>query len=87
MSLKLRLGFPMNYMIWNSRCTSSKFFPSLVREIKNHYNMDFLALLDTRLDENKTQKIISQLGFQDHSFILVEGYSGGIWCLWNLRVR
>ena len=73
----------MNYMIWNSRGTGLKSFPSLVREIKKQYKLDFLAILETRANASKTERIIRQLGFSKFTFSAAEGYSGGIWCLWE----
>ncbi|XP_028786380.1 uncharacterized protein LOC114742276 [Neltuma alba] len=74
-------------MIWNSRGTGTKTFPSLVQELKKHFCLDFLALLETRSDKLKTERRIGSLGFQEYTFIEAEGYSGGIWCLWNAGVR
>ncbi|XP_028793353.1 uncharacterized protein LOC114749054 [Neltuma alba] len=74
-------------MIWNSRGTGSKTFPSLIQEIKKFYHLDFLALVETRSDKQKTEQRIGRLGFQDYTYINTEGYSGGIWCLWNAGIR
>ncbi|KAK4265157.1 hypothetical protein QN277_026243 [Acacia crassicarpa] len=73
----------MNYMIWNSWGTSSRSFSSLVREINKYYKLDFLAILETRSNVTKSKRKIRQLGFSKYSFTAAEGYSGGIWCLWE----
>ncbi|KAK4265131.1 hypothetical protein QN277_026221 [Acacia crassicarpa] len=77
----------MNVMIWNSRGIGSKSFPSLVRELKQYYKLDFLAILETRSDMIKTERRIRSLGFNNYSFIAAKGYSGGIWCLWEQGSR
>ncbi|XP_028758817.1 uncharacterized protein LOC114717788 [Neltuma alba] len=77
----------MNFMIWNSRGTGSKAFPNLVQELRRHYHLDFLALLETRADKQKTEQRISRLGFQEFSFTEAVGFSGGIWCLWGAGIR
>ena len=68
-------------MIWNSRGTRAKSFPSLVRELKKYHKLDFLAVLETRSDALKTERRICNLGFNNFSYTAAEGYSGGIWCL------
>ena len=73
----------MNYMIWNSRGTGSQSFPSLVRELKKYYKLDFLAIFETRSNAVKADRRIRQLGFSKYSFTAADGYSGGIWCLWE----
>lgn len=73
----------MNFMLWNLRGTGSKSFPSLVRDLKTHYKLDFLAILETRSDELKTEQQIQKLGFSKCDFTVAGGYSGGIWCLWE----
>ncbi|XP_028768574.1 uncharacterized protein LOC114726176 [Neltuma alba] len=74
-------------MIWNSRGTGAKSFPSLIKDLKKHFVLDFLALVETRSDKQKTEKRIGGIGFHDYTFIEAEGYSEGIWCLWNAGVR
>ncbi|KAI9119274.1 hypothetical protein K1719_009949 [Acacia pycnantha] len=61
----------------------SKSFPSLVRELKKHYKLDFLDILETRSDEMKTNQCISKMGFSNYSCTAAEGYSEGIWVLWE----
>ena len=68
----------MNYMIWNSRGTGSKSFPSLVRELKTHHKLDFLAIVETRSDMENSARRIRSLGFNNFTFTAAVGYSGGI---------
>ncbi|XP_028770189.1 uncharacterized protein LOC114727667 [Neltuma alba] len=65
----------------------AKTFPSLIQELKNHFCLDFLALVETRSDKQKSERRIGSLGFQGYTFIEAEGFSGGIWCLWNAGVQ
>ncbi|XP_028773622.1 uncharacterized protein LOC114730681 [Neltuma alba] len=58
-----------------------------VNDVPNSENLDFLALVETRADKSNTEKRIGRLGFQDYTYIEAEGYSGGIWCLWNTGIR
>ncbi|KAK4279950.1 hypothetical protein QN277_011644 [Acacia crassicarpa] len=73
----------MNYMIWNARGTGAPSFPALVRDLKNHYQLKFIAILETRCAKEMSSRRASQLGFTNMELIDCEGYSGGIWCLWD----
>ncbi|KAI9108637.1 hypothetical protein K1719_020284 [Acacia pycnantha] len=67
----------------NSRGTGAKSFPALVRDLKTHYRLDFIAILETRCTREVSQGRAQQLGFPNMELIDYEGYSGGIWCLWE----
>ena len=73
-------------MIWNSRGTGSKSFPSLIREMKSYHKLDFLAIVETRADMLQSERRIKSLGFHEFSFTAAEGFSGGIWCLWDVSI-
>ncbi|KAK4267368.1 hypothetical protein QN277_024155 [Acacia crassicarpa] len=76
----------MNYMIWNSRGTGAPSFIPLVRDLKTHYQLDFIAILETRCTKEAASQRASQLGFPNMEIIECEGYSGGIWCLWETNI-
>ncbi|KAI9075717.1 hypothetical protein K1719_042333 [Acacia pycnantha] len=73
----------MNFLIWNSRGTEAKTFPALVRDLKAHYQLNFIAILEIRCTKEASKRRASQLGFPNMELIDCEGYSGGIWCLWD----
>ncbi|KAK4258548.1 hypothetical protein QN277_004989 [Acacia crassicarpa] len=73
----------MNFLIWNSRGTGALSFPALVRDLKTHYRLDFIAVLETRCTKEASLSRAQQLGFPNMELIDCEGYSGGIWCLWE----
>ncbi|KAF7842450.1 RNA-directed DNA polymerase [Senna tora] len=62
---------------------ASKSFPSLVRDLFNIYNLDILTLYETRTSGERATKIIQRCGINNFIRIEAEGYSGGIWILWN----
>ncbi|KAK4279552.1 hypothetical protein QN277_011317 [Acacia crassicarpa] len=76
----------MNYMIWNARGTGARSFPALVRDLKNHYQLNFIAILETRCAKELSTGRSRNLGFPHMELIDSEGYSGGIWCFWNRTV-
>ncbi|KAK4284543.1 hypothetical protein QN277_001360 [Acacia crassicarpa] len=73
----------MNYMIWNSCGTDAHSFPALIRDLKNHYKLNFIAILETRCAQQMAPIRAQQLGFGNMEIVDCEGYSGGTWCLWD----
>ncbi|KAI9121850.1 hypothetical protein K1719_007240 [Acacia pycnantha] len=63
--------------------TGAKSFPALVRELKNHYKLDFIAIVETMCSKEMSVARANQLGFPHMELVDCEGYSGGIWCLWD----
>ncbi|KAK4257610.1 hypothetical protein QN277_007174 [Acacia crassicarpa] len=76
----------MNYMIWNARGTGARSFSALVRDLKNHYQLDFIAILETMCAKELFAGQARNLGFPHMELIDSEGYSGGIWCFWDRTV-
>ncbi|KAI9071136.1 hypothetical protein K1719_046899 [Acacia pycnantha] len=66
--------------------TEAKSFPALVRELKGHYKLDFLAIVETRCSKEMSVTGANQLGFPNMEIFDCEGYSGGIWCLWDHNI-
>ncbi|KAK4270935.1 hypothetical protein QN277_019699 [Acacia crassicarpa] len=73
----------MNYMIWNSRGTGAPSFPALIRDLKKHYQLNFMAILKTRCTHQLARTRAQLMGFPNMEIVDCEGYSGGIWCLWD----
>ncbi|KAI9086897.1 hypothetical protein K1719_031058 [Acacia pycnantha] len=61
----------------------AKNFPALVRDLKTHYQLGFLAILETMCTQEASVGKVQQLGFPNMELIQCEGYSGGIWCFWE----
>ncbi|KAK4279997.1 hypothetical protein QN277_011683 [Acacia crassicarpa] len=73
----------MNYMIWNSCGIGARSFPALIHDLKDHYKLNFIAILETRCAQQMALIRAQRLGFADMEIVDCEGYSGGIWCLWD----
>ncbi|KAI9126639.1 hypothetical protein K1719_002235 [Acacia pycnantha] len=67
----------------HGRGTGAKSFPALVRDLKAHYQLNFIAILETRCSMDMSQQRASNLGFPHMELVECEGFSGGIWCLWD----
>ena len=73
-------------MSWNSWGTRSKALPNLIREMIRSHNVNLFAVLEPRVSGNKVENHIKRMGFQSSVRINSEGYSRGLWVLWNLEV-
>ncbi|XP_052107411.1 uncharacterized protein LOC127740479 [Arachis duranensis] len=73
----------MNILAWNCRGVSSKGFPIMIRDLTYRYNLKLCILLETHVSGTKVEGIIRKLGFDSWCISDAEGFSGGIWCLWN----
>ncbi|KAK4252928.1 hypothetical protein QN277_011055 [Acacia crassicarpa] len=76
----------MNYLIWNSRGTGARSFPALICDLKAHYQLEFIAILETRCTKEMSVGRASQFGFPNMELIDCVGYSEGIWCLWEHNI-
>lgn len=54
-----------------------------MKEIKGNYNIQIMIIVEPRVSGNKADKIISKLGFSSNFITEAEGFSGGIWLLWD----
>jgi hypothetical protein len=73
----------MNSLIWNCRGAGGKVFPSLIRDTMRTHNIDFIALLETRISGVKAEAVVKKIGLQEGVRVDAQGFSGGIWCLWK----
>ncbi|KAI9111593.1 hypothetical protein K1719_017283 [Acacia pycnantha] len=73
----------LGYSVGDAEFQGAKSFPALVRDLKSHDHLDFIAIMETRCAKESSVVRASQLGFSNMELIDCEGYSGGIWCLWN----
>lgn len=47
------------------------------------YHLDFIAVLETRISGVKANAVIRRIGLQDGFRVEAQGFSGGIWCMWD----
>lgn len=75
----------MNVISWNYRGTASKGFVSLVRDLRQQYDSNFI-IMETHTSGDRASSIIKKLGFKGSFILEACGHSGGIWCLWKVDV-
>lgn len=73
----------LNIISWNCRGARPRYFPRLVHEIKNKYNIHVMVIMEPKVSGQRVDSIISKLGFQNNFRVEAEGFSGGTWVLWE----
>lgn len=76
-------NFSMKIVVWNCRGASRPSFIRVTRDLIRSHQPTILAILETRLLSFQASGIISQLGFSDSICVDPEGFSGGLYLLWN----
>lgn len=73
----------MNGIVWNCRGAGGPNFPSLIRDYVRMHHLNFVALLETRISGSRAEEVCCKVGLQGCFRVEANGFSGGIWCLWN----
>ncbi|KAI9108458.1 hypothetical protein K1719_020649 [Acacia pycnantha] len=66
------------FLVWNSRGAASKGVASVIRDIKFRHKLDMIVQLEPRISG-----MLKSWGFRCSVRQEAEGFSGGIWILWN----
>ncbi|XP_057452046.1 uncharacterized protein LOC130743838 [Lotus japonicus] len=72
-----------NIFSWNIRGAAAKGVPLLLKDIVLRHNVSCLAILEPRVSAAKIPLILKTVGFDDFFVVEVEGFSGGIWVMWQ----
>lgn len=73
----------INILSWNSRGARARSFPRLIQEIKTNYKVQVLIILEPRVSGQRADNIIAKMGYGNSYRIEAEGFSSGIWLLWE----
>lgn len=73
----------LNIICWNCRGAASKHFHRICKDLCREYKADILIILEPRCSGDKATKLVERMGFNSSWRMEAEGYSGGIWILWN----
>jgi len=73
----------MKILAWNVQGAKKRQISEEIRFIQKAHQPDLLFLLETKVTEENTKRLIPHLGFQCHDFSNPINHSGGIWVLWN----
>ncbi|KAI9075687.1 hypothetical protein K1719_042303 [Acacia pycnantha] len=62
---------------------ASKGIANVLRDIKCRYKVDLVVVMETRISGNHAAKVIKSWGFKHSVRMEADGFSGGIWLLWE----
>ncbi|CAL2226101.1 unnamed protein product [Prunus armeniaca] len=73
-------------MVWNVRGAGSKKFPGITKDLVKIHKIKILVILEPRISGNTALNVIKKLGFSKYHVVDANGFSGGLWMLWNENV-
>ena len=82
-------SFPMfnmsiKILVWNVQGAGNKV--QVIRELVRINKPSVLVLVETHLSGEQAQKICDRIGFAGQKRVEAQGFSGGIWMLWDTQV-
>lgn len=54
-----------------------------MQNLVSMHHVSVLIILEPRISGEQANKVCRKLGFSDYFRVEAEGFSGGIWLLWN----
>ncbi|BFG33690.1 hypothetical protein CerSpe_199640 [Prunus speciosa] len=73
----------MNILCWNVRGAACANFKATMLELIKSQHMDILFLCEPRISGKKALSVVKSLGFPCYEIVEANGFSGGLWLLWN----
>ncbi|XP_024195607.1 uncharacterized protein LOC112198715 [Rosa chinensis] len=67
----------------NARGTGSDNFRSVIADLVKLHSVDILAICEPKVQFSRASITLKNLGFTDSRIVEAEGFSGGLWLLWN----
>lgn len=76
-------SYPITCMVWNVQGAGSREFMVTLREIIRVHKPTVLALIETHMGGDHAQRIATMIGYDGHTRVDAQGFSGGIWVYWK----
>ncbi|KAI9111887.1 hypothetical protein K1719_017577 [Acacia pycnantha] len=73
----------MKILIWNCRGAANKGVATVIRNMKKRYRLYVVVILEPRISGGHATKVIRSWGFNHSTRVEADGFSGGIWILWE----
>ncbi|XP_021774659.1 uncharacterized protein LOC110738569 [Chenopodium quinoa] len=70
-------------MVWNAQGAGNREFLAVLREIIRANRPIVLALVETHMGGDHAQHVANLLGYNGHTRVDAQGFSGGIWVYWK----
>jgi exonuclease III len=82
-SFLLYLILMIKFVSWNVRGAGSDEARIALKDLCKREKLDVLIVLEPRISGDTAKNVISDLGFTNFEVSDADGFSGGIWVLWN----
>ncbi|XP_028754199.1 uncharacterized protein LOC114713696 [Neltuma alba] len=73
--------------VWNCQGAASNSFHRVLKSLLRGYTPDIVVLVEPRISGVKADRVIKKIGYPYSHHVEADGYSGGIWLMWNSRVQ
>lgn len=71
----------MNCFVWNYKGVNGKHFLNLVKDYIKMYNLNFVAILEPRINVSKAENVVRKNFVDDGVHVEANDFFGGILCL------
>lgn len=72
-----------NILFWNARGAGSNDFKAAVLDLIKLNSVDFLFICEPRVQFSKVEDHFLKIGFNTAEVVEANGFSGGLWTMWN----
>lgn len=73
----------LSILFWNAQGAAFKWFRRIFCAVSNNYKPTMVVSLQPRISGDKADDFIKHSGFDKSHWIEANGFSGGIWILWQ----
>lgn len=70
-------------LFWNCQGCGHPYFCSILKEYRRDYNLDLVALYETRISGARANSVVSKIGFEYSFRVEATGFASCIWIFWN----
>lgn len=72
-----------NILFWNATGAGSNGFKAVVLDLIKLNSVDFLFICESRVQFSKVEDHFQKIGFNTIEVVEANGFSGGLWTMWN----
>ncbi|XP_061993910.1 uncharacterized protein LOC133711840 [Rosa rugosa] len=72
-----------NILFWNARGAGGGDFRYAIVDLVKMNNTDLLVICESRVQFSRAKDHLLNIGFTDYEIVEANGFSGGLWLLWN----
>lgn len=73
----------MLLLSWNCQGAASPLFRICAGDLIQDHNPDICVIIEPRISGDRAKRVIEKLGFHNYYREDSQGFSGGIWLMWN----